>query len=105
MSWVALEDVAGITQHALERDDVSGPINVVSSHPVRNADFTAALARALRRPAIFPAPAFALRIALGEMAQALLLSSQRVLPQKAIASNYVFSYQSLPDTLRAILQA
>ena len=105
MSWVALEDVAGITQHALEHGDISGPINVVSPHPLRNADFTAALARTLRRPAIFPAPAFALRIALGEMAQALLLSSQRVLPQKALASNYLFSYQSLTDTLRAIFQA
>jgi uncharacterized protein (TIGR01777 family) len=105
MSWVALDDVAGIALHALERDDVSGPINVVSPHPIRNSEFTATLARALRRPAIFPAPAFALRIALGEMAQALLLSSQRVLPQRATASNYVFLYQSLPDTLRVILQA
>lgn len=105
MSWVALDDAAGIALHALERDDVSGPINVVSPHPIRNSEFTATLARALRRPAIFPAPAFALRIALGEMAQALLLSSQRVLPQRATASNYVFLYQSLPDTLRVILQA
>jgi uncharacterized protein (TIGR01777 family) len=105
MSWVALKDVIGITMHALENGALSGPVNVVSPVPIRNADFSAALARAIHRPALFPAPAFVLRAALGEMAQALLLSSQRVLPEKLLSSGYSFEYTELMGSLRAIFQA
>jgi uncharacterized protein (TIGR01777 family) len=105
MSWVALKDVIGITMHALENSSVSGPVNVVSPVPIRNADFSAALARAIHRPALFPVPAFVLRTALGEMAQALLLSSQRVLPEKVLVSGYSYEYTDLTVTLRAIFQA
>jgi uncharacterized protein (TIGR01777 family) len=102
MSWVTLEDVVGIVQYALGTGGVSGPMNVVSPHPIRNADFTAVLGQVLRRPTLFPAPAFALRMALGEMAGALLLSSQRVLPQRAQAYLYPFSHQSLEQALQSI---
>lgn len=80
MSWITLEDVLAILRFALENGAVRGAINAVSPHPVHNAEFTEALAHALHRPALFPAPAFALRLMLGEMADALLLSSQRVAP-------------------------
>ncbi len=103
MSWVALEDVVGIIKHALATSSVSGPVNVVAPEPVRNVDFTAVLGRVLRRPTLFPAPRFALRLALGEMANALLLSSQRVLPKEVRASGYLFSYQTLGRALQGIL--
>jgi len=103
MSWVALEDVVGVVGYAASNSAISGPVNVVSPHPVRNADFAAILGRALHRPAVFPTPAFALRLALGEMADALLLSSQRVLPKKLELLGYPLLYQSLDETLQAVL--
>ena len=79
ISWITIDDVIGILRLALESGGaLRGPINVVSPQPVRNTDFTMALAKTLHRPSLFPAPAFALRLVLGEMADALLLSSQRV---------------------------
>src|SRR5271154_2401790 len=80
MSWISLEDVIDILRLALENGQVRGPINVISAQPVQNAEFTKTLASAMHRPAIFPAPAFALRLVLGEMADALLLPSPRGLP-------------------------
>jgi len=84
---------------------VQGTVNVVASNGVRNAEFTRELARALHRPALFPAPTFALRLALGEMADALLLSSQRVVPQKLQQLGYHFLHPELAAALTAILQA
>lgn len=103
MSWVALQDVVAILRLALEDGSVRGPLNVVSPQPVRNAEFTTALAKALHRPALFPAPAFALRLALGEMADALLLSSQRVLPTKLEKVGYRYQYPALEAGLAAAL--
>ena len=103
MSWIALEDVVAILRLALENKTVRGPINVVSPQPVRNADFTSCLARVLDRPAWFPAPAFALRIVLGEMADALLLASQRVEPAYLKNLGYQFLQPELEAALRAIL--
>src|SRR5437773_2472467 len=80
MSWVTLEDLVEILRFAIENASVRGAINIVSPQPLQNAEFTYLLAKAMHRPARFPAPAFALRLALGEMADALLLSCQRVLP-------------------------
>jgi uncharacterized protein len=100
MSWVALVDVVGAVRFAIEDPEVRGPVNVVAPNPARNADFTRALARVLRRPAIFPAPAFALRLMLGEMADALLLSSQRVVPQKLSERGFRFQYAELEAALR-----
>jgi uncharacterized protein len=103
MSWIALVDVVGILRLALEDGTVRGPINVVAPQPVRNADFTQALAKALHRPALFPVPAFALRLALGEMADALLLASQRVQSAQLEKAGYRFLYPNLPDALAAVL--
>jgi uncharacterized protein len=104
MSWVTLEDVVGILRLALENRAVQGAVNVVAPGAVRNAEFTKELARALHRPALFPAPAFALRMALGEIADALLLSSQRVVPQRLQQLGYRFLHPELPATLNNILK-
>jgi len=105
MSWLALEELVAMMQFALTADSLTGPANAVSPHPVRNADFTKVLARVLQRPAIFPAPAFALRVALGEMADSLLLASQRVLPKKFEGLGYKFVLPDLEAALRAVLAA
>ena len=104
MSWVTLDDVVGILRMAIEKAAVRGAVNVVAPQPVKNTEFTKVLAKALHRPALFPAPAFALRMALGEMADALLLSSQRVAPQKLQQAGYQFLHPELPAALSAILQ-
>ena len=104
MSWIALEDVVEVLRFAIENGNVRGPINVISPQPVQNAEFTRTLASALHRPALFPAPAFALRLALGEMANALLLSSQRALPKKLESLGYRFQYPDLRAALKNILK-
>lgn len=103
MSWIALEDVIGVIRAALNDENIRGPVNVVSPNPVRNAEFTRALARVLHRPAIFQAPAFALRLALGDMADELLLASQRSLSQKLLASGYAFRFPELEPALGSVL--
>jgi len=103
MSWVTIEDVVGILKFALENSAVRGAVNVVAPGAVQNAEFTKVLAKVMRRPAIFPAPAFALRLALGEMADALLLSSQRVMPKKLQQLGYFFLHSELPAALNAVL--
>jgi uncharacterized protein (TIGR01777 family) len=103
MSWVALEDVVGILRFAIENAPVRGAINVVSPQPLQNAEFTYVLAKAMHRPALFPAPAFALRLVLGEMADALLLSSQRVAPQALEKLGYRFLHSDLSDALKRLV--
>lgn len=103
MSWIALPDVVGILSAALANEGFAGPLNVVAPNPVRNADFTRIVAAALHRPAIFAAPAFALRALLGEMADALLLSSQRVIPERLLAAGYSFQFTDFAEALQAIL--
>lgn len=103
MSWITLEDVVGAVRFAIENGSVRGAVNVVAPQPVQNAEFTQALAKALRRPGLFPAPAFVLRLALGEMADALLLSSQRVSTQKLQGLGYQFRFPELPSALGAVL--
>ena len=104
MSWIMLEDVVGALRFAIEQGSVRGTVNLVSPQPVQNAEFTRVLAKALRRPGLFPAPAFALRLALGEMADALLLSSQRVAPKVLETRGYRFSQPELGRALNALLQ-
>jgi uncharacterized protein (TIGR01777 family) len=99
MSWVSLEDVVGIVGTALENGDMRGALNMVAPEPVRNEEFTRALAAVLHRPALFPAPAFALRLLLGEMADALLLSSARVVPAKLEKLGYKFADTDLRSML------
>jgi uncharacterized protein len=101
MSWLALDDAVAILRFALENGTVRGPLNAVSPQPVRNADFTKCLAKVLHRPALFPAPAFALRLALGEMGPALLLSSQRVVPAYLDKLGYKYLRRELESTLSA----
>jgi len=103
MSWIALPDVVGIAKFALDTAALAGPLDAVAPEPARNADFTRALAEVLHRPAIFPAPAFALRLALGEMADGLLLSSQRVFPRRLQGSGYAFEQTDLRAALREAL--
>lgn len=103
MSWVTLEDVVGILRFAIEKPSVRAGINIVSPQPLQNAEFTKVLARAMHRPAIFPAPAFALRFALGEMADALLLSSQRVLPPAIEKLGYRFLHSDLFAALKSLV--
>jgi uncharacterized protein (TIGR01777 family) len=103
MSWITLEDVVGAVRFAVENGSVRGTVNVVAPQPAQNAEFTQALAKALHRPGLFPAPAFVLRLALGEMADALLLSSQRVSTQKLQQLGYQFRFPELPSALRAVL--
>jgi uncharacterized protein (TIGR01777 family) len=102
MSWIALEDVVAILRLALIKRELRGPINVVAPEPVRNADFAKELAKAMHRPAIFPVPAVALRLAMGEMADALLLSSQRAVPQKLTCEGYSFASRNLKDALETV---
>lgn len=104
MSWLTLAEAVSIIQFVLENADARGPLNAVSPAPVRNVEFTAALARELHRPAIFPVPALALRLALGEMASPLLLASQRVLPRRLTVLGYRFLHPDLTAALDAVLR-
>lgn len=104
MSWLTLEEAAGLARYALENASLRGAVNAVSPNPVRNAEFTRALGQALHRPTIFPLPAFAARAAFGEMADALLLSSQRVVPRRLEAAGYRFLAPELNEALRAVLK-
>ena len=102
-SWIALDDVLGVIHHALTTRDLQGPVNTVSPNPVTNREFSTILARALSRPCLLPAPAFALRLALGEMADEALLSSERVIPSKLLAIGYTFRFPTLEAALRHLL--
>jgi uncharacterized protein (TIGR01777 family) len=104
MSWVTLRETISIIQFALKTSGLAGPVNVVAPNPVRNTEFTKVLAKTLHRPALFPAPAFALRLALGEMADALLLASQKVMPAKLVDSGYQFSEPELAPALADVLR-
>jgi len=102
-SWIALDDMIGAMIFALQHERLRGPVNLVAPSPARNADFVDALARALHRPAIFPFPEFAVRALFGEMGQELLLTSERVSPQKLQAAGYRFRYPELPAALHVTL--
>lgn len=103
MSWIALEDMINVILHCLEGEGLSGPVNAVTPHPVTNLEFTRALARVLRRPAVFPLPPFALRLAFGEMAGELLLSSTRAVPRRLEASGFAWRCPDMEGTLRLLL--
>lgn len=104
MSWIALADVVGAIKFALTNNSLTGPVNFVAPNPVTNAEFTKTLGKALSRPAIFPIPAFGLRLLFGEMADALLLSSQRVNPERLQTSGYQFRFSQLTAALQDVLQ-
>jgi uncharacterized protein (TIGR01777 family) len=103
LSWISLDDIAGAYVHALSRDDLHGPVNAVAPSPVTNAVFTATLARVLGRPALVHAPKFALRLALGEVADEMLLVSQRARPTRLLETGYRFRFPELEPALRYTL--
>jgi hypothetical protein len=102
MSWIALDDVVHAIAFAMHHTGIVGAVNVVSPEPVRNATFAHALGVAVHRPAIVPAPAFALRLVLGEVADAALLASQRVTPSVLGAHGYPYRVRSLPEAFAGI---
>jgi hypothetical protein len=105
VSWVSLDDVVGAILHTLTLATIAGPVNATAPHPVTNGEFTRTLAHVLHRPALLRAPAFAARLAFGEMADALLLASARVEPQRLLETGYTFRHPELERALRAILTA
>lgn len=103
MSWITLEDEVEALLYAVDHDSISGPMNVVAPAPVSNRIFTRTLGRILRRPTIFSVPAFVLQTALGEMADELLLSGQRVLPARLREAGFQFRNPELEPALRTVL--
>jgi uncharacterized protein (TIGR01777 family) len=103
VSWIALDDALGAVHHAMATPSLEGPVNATAPHPVRNAELTKALGHALGRFTPFAMPKFAARLAFGEMADALLLSSQRVLPAALTASGYPFRYPRIEGALHHLL--
>ncbi|MBI2150491.1 MAG: TIGR01777 family protein [Acidobacteria bacterium] len=104
-SWISLDDLCSAIVHCVQAGSLHGPVNMVSPSPVTNLEFTKTLGRVLSRPAVFPMPAFAARIALGQMADELLLASARVEPVKLTASRFVFRHRDLEPTLRNYFNA
>jgi uncharacterized protein (TIGR01777 family) len=103
ISWIALPDAIRVIEFALQTASLSGPINLVAPNPVTNSDFTRALGHALHRPAVLRVPAFALRWAIGQMAQDTILGSQRVLPARLSAAGFNFEYPEIEAALEAVL--
>ena len=103
MSWIALDDAVGVLHFALTHDALHGPVNAVAPHPVTNREFTKTLGKILSRPTILPIPAFAARLAFGEMADALLLSSSRVEPRALRDAGYCFRFPTLEEAVHHVL--
>jgi hypothetical protein len=103
-SWVDVQDLVGALHHILKTDLLQGAVNIVAPRPVTNAEFTRTLARVLSRPAILPVPKFAVKLALGEMGEEVLLASQRVEPARLIASGYPFRFRDLKASLENVLR-
>jgi uncharacterized protein (TIGR01777 family) len=104
LSWIHIDDWVGAVLAMIGKQSLGGPVNAVAPSPATNAEFTKTLALVLHRPAIFPMPAFAARLVFGEMADGLLLTSQRVEPEKLLAAGYKFKYFDLRGALEAILK-
>lgn len=102
VSWIHIEDALRVIENGLYSEELCGPVLVASPHPARNADFATALGAALRRPSWFPAPEWALKLVLGEMADEMLLASQRVEPDVLKKAGFKFQYEELESALRSI---
>jgi hypothetical protein len=102
MSWISIQDMIGAIHHAIKTDLVQGPVNFVAPKPVTNAEFTRTLAGVLSRPALLPVPAFAVRLAFGEMGETVLLGGQRVEPMHLVGSGYPFRYPTLKASLESL---
>jgi uncharacterized protein (TIGR01777 family) len=103
MPWIHKEDWLRLVVFAISHEGARGALNATAPNPVRNAEFSKALGRALKRPSLLPAPEFALRLALGEMADALLLGSQRALPVRATDLGFSFRYSNIDEALASVL--
>jgi len=102
--WIHRQDWVDLVRWTIRTADSGGAINATAPNPVTNAEFARALGRAMHRPALMPAPAFALRLMLGEMADALLLSGQRAVPKRAERGGFSFTYRTIDDALHAIFR-
>jgi uncharacterized protein len=105
MSWIDLQDMVGAIHHILKSDLLQGPVNLVAPKPVTNAEFTKTLGRVLSRPTVLPLPAFAVKLAFGEMGETVLLGSQRVEPSRLVMSGYPFRFSNLQASLENILKS
>ncbi len=105
MSWIAMDDLVGIIDHAIRNESMNGPVNAVAPDPVTNREFTAIIARVLAKPAFFILPAFAARLAFGKMASEVLLASARVFPERLKETGYTYQYPDLEGALRHLLQS
>jgi hypothetical protein len=104
MSWIAIDDLVQIILFAMTAETLQGPANAVAPNPVRNLEFTQTLGRALGRPAFVPMPAFAVRLALGEMGEELLLAGARLEPARLLKAGYQFRFPQLEGALRELLR-
>lgn len=104
MSWISLDDLVSILINVLDRDSLSGAVNATAPEPVTNHQYTKTLGSVLGRPTIFPMPAFAARLAFGEMADALLLASARVEPARLLGDGFSFAHPSLNQALESMLR-
>ncbi|MDA1016343.1 MAG: TIGR01777 family oxidoreductase [Planctomycetota bacterium] len=102
-SWIELSDLARVIEFAIQTESLSGPVNAVAPNPPTNREFTKALGRTLHRPTVFPMPAFAAKLVLGEMAQELLLASARVIPAKLTEHDFEYQHADLDEALRHAL--
>jgi uncharacterized protein (TIGR01777 family) len=100
LSWISLDDLLALLLHAIDDDTLVGPVNAVSPQPITNQELTAALGRVLHRPAILPVPATALRLAFGQLADELLLASQRAIPARLERSGFTFAFSSIEDAIQ-----
>jgi uncharacterized protein (TIGR01777 family) len=103
MSWVAIDDVVGAILFSLTNENMEGPTNMTAPNPVRNSEFTSILGKVLRRPTFFPVPAGVLRLAVGEMADELILASANAIPKRLAKAGYNFQYPELEPALRHVL--
>jgi uncharacterized protein (TIGR01777 family) len=99
VSWISLEDMVRALRFLIDAPAIGGPVNLCAPNPVRSVDFTDALGRALHRPTFLPVPAFALKLIFGEMAQATILASQRVIPEKLAGAGFEFRHPRVDDAL------
>lgn len=104
MSWIDVQDMVGAIHHILKTDLLRGPVNMVAPRPVTNTEFTKTLASVVSRPAIFPVPKFAIKLAFGEMGETVLLGSQRVEPAELVSSGYPFRFSDLRSSLQNVLK-
>jgi uncharacterized protein (TIGR01777 family) len=103
MSWIALEDLTVVIEHAINNSELSGPVNAVAPNPITNAEFTRTLAGVLSRPAIIPVPTFALKLLPGGLGKEALLASARVVPEVLLKRNFGFQFPTLEHALQHAL--